>query len=668
MPKTRSNTALIVLLIWIISCVTFKILGAYLPPLISVTFAFILFAFPGSQLLHLSKQPTSTTAKLVYGFACSIAITSLLGVLARILGQDFNFVFWGFISVGVIATVCITPVPANKISTNAVSKSDTVLIMIGLGLAALAIISIAATYNTYQLELGNQTLFYDLSWYFGKANHFLADPVYDWNDEFLNAAAPYPDRWLLVFWPLSQALITHFAGLHILDYQFAMMPSLLAIAILSLFQFGKELKLPTAWALLAALFQIALILFFFGIERPGEPFLRYLSNDPIFATFVLVPIFLAAALRFQQSQNIGSWVVFICIGIAIVTTHALGVAIGALVIFAYLAMNIVTQRSFNTALPLGLPTALFLSIFVLMRFINDRGNDAATSTAEAKSLAGIHYATFLNTDWIIANPSLLGKAFYLALGLSVICCLIYIRKQQFRLLLGYLVPVIGVCTPLLANGIAQLLTFEILWRLMWVFPFGLVFVTFAYALSEEDYLLKRLPKGPLILKCGMLAVPALLICSFAYNYAWQLQPGLSLLGRPAQASISETYADYKDLSNWLNQQPAGVHIADFSDHTIAHILSGNVQTLTKRNWVWAMVVTNGITETEATARVAAMQLLMNPATPANAQRNVIQDYNLDGLLLPSAEAARYTQAFSDCIVATVETPSWTLLQFDRPCK
>jgi hypothetical protein len=332
MPKLRY--LLLAVIIWA--------LAWFLPwqssALIRVTLATILFILPGAcvQQWIYARAPDDLLRHITVGFAVSVGITALLGIVARTLHLPYTFVSTGLFLIGVAALFGVvrqrpTPPPG--------ARNKTALV---IGIALIAACAVVVT----QLGLFysyNRGVFVDDYSYAAQTAKFRTSAPYSFQEIMHGTGYTTALRNLFAMLPLSYAVIAQLGSVPTFEFflVFRVIEVFLFVAALS--GLARALKLSWTAAALVVVIQTAIIVRFYLNADTTSLYPEFLQDKGV-AAYVLAPVLLRVVFDYLESPG-RTWWLIVIVTLAVTFAHpTMFVITGALIGLILLILLIQTHR------------------------------------------------------------------------------------------------------------------------------------------------------------------------------------------------------------------------------------------------------------------------------------------------------------------------------------
>ena len=262
--------------------------------MLRVGISILLFTFPGFlTFLSFSEDKQVTLVSALGGFAVSIFVTGLLGVVARFFQLDFTFIRWVFVLWGVVVLVIYS---VTRIDLQ--WQFDKLVWWEALFL----IVSVVGTF--YFMTIAQPPLIHDDAFtYNALLYYFQHAPLlnFDFPDALNRLEIP---RFWIAYWPLVEAMLSSLSGVDGLFLTGSLLPPLLAgLSFLSVYTLARTLGLSRLLAGAAVLAQGFSLLRLSRQNQPGNLFFQRLTEDKVVAAFLLSMILLTLVVQYFQNPS-----------------------------------------------------------------------------------------------------------------------------------------------------------------------------------------------------------------------------------------------------------------------------------------------------------------------------------------------------------------------------
>ncbi|PWB71732.1 MAG: hypothetical protein C3F07_13305 [Anaerolineales bacterium] len=279
-----------------------------------------MFILPGALLYILlgrgDDSPFGLCEVLPVGFALSVAIASLIGILGRALGFSFLVVriIFALSGLGVLALLMLHKPNLDLRRLGLVDSIRGLVTNIPLLLALLLATSVA--FNGYQFFIDDTSYgAYLMNWRHSAHLGFF-NIVHQMN-------VAEQSRFWLALYPMGQALLADLSGIPgVLLLSNYLELFLVPLAVVTAYWFARVLGLSRRMAGVSVLVQILFYVLMIDESWPvGFWFFQNMAEDKVSATFLLAPVLFSFILKFLQSPNRNNLTLAFLIGIGLMLTH-----------------------------------------------------------------------------------------------------------------------------------------------------------------------------------------------------------------------------------------------------------------------------------------------------------------------------------------------------------
>jgi hypothetical protein len=558
-------------------------------PWLRLGVAIFIFVIPGfSVSLFLAGDRFTLPSHFISGLAITILFVGLLGVLGRITHLPFTYIKPVFIVIGT-GSLFMTAFHARlgrplykskKISTK----------MFGLLFLIIVFSVVVAFWDRIGLD-ERVYLVYLTSW-----QH---SPQLDFKDVFFNSGDLTGARFWLAMFPMNLAFLSEISGLHgVLLLGLYLNPVFVAIAILATYNLYDELLQSEEQTIAALTIQITFLFLLIKLRQPGSMFFFRMTEDKVFAGFILGPAFFMAVRILLQSRTLYHSIFVLFIGWSLALTHPIILTYAVFIAGVYAIIITFTERdikglivTITILLAIILPVAslrfvgspwVSRYIFGLSTPIKQPGRFDLESALNSKNitmrisiikgtpfygfeLSLVKFQRFSNSNQISVFFS---WSYLWILGLGFLWALFNLNKHPAAPLVGAASLLVLLCAiPYTGWLVGKFVSARMLWRAPWLLPIGL---SATVLLKEVLVIWKRIikpkksldgiPMGITLMICSVLIIHHSLI---PYVKKWEYLPDLprykskllilSGLGDYLETNIEETsrFVATKELSGFL---------------------------------------------------------------------------------------------------------------------
>ena len=474
---------------------------------VRVGLALMLFVLPGGLLFSFVplRSPLSLVDFAGYGFAVSLVLISVLGLLARTLHWTFDaiqLIWFGLTALSACAFL-FAPKKRMRVHLKKPSTSTVALIAIALvhiGLFAYSGIPYAYSTDepTYQVEI----------------LHFLSGEPFSWQEIYYETGNLFWDRYYLSYWTLAQALVVAVSGVHILQAHFVIHSMLMLFAVFAVHIFTRNLghSSKTAWIIVVLqLFCLSLLLEFYW--QPAGHFHMHLIQDKGLASFIVAPIAISTAYLYFATRRRAAYISFVLLFLALTFAHVMITGFVLVLIGLWCCLRMASDRKNGTStIAVGLMALVLFFPAIFLRLNTDETlHNYGNALLETDRNILVYEDTSNPLDggnpFYIANPDAAGGLTYVLLVLVLFAVALRRWDGKSRLMLALALTAVFVLLPVTAWIYGRLVSALHMFRVLWLIPYG--YMLFFVLATFCDRLCKRLPLNPSPLTQDRVLIPLL---------------------------------------------------------------------------------------------------------------------------------------------------------------
>ena len=307
-------------------------------PWIRLGISFILLAVPGMcmSLLLMGKRfnlPTHFTS----GIAISVLLVGSLGLLGRVLNLPFSFIKPVFALTGLIVLVMLINYSRSEhqlYKPKTFSIITLVLLTFMFGFSVLI---------NLQNRLGGD----DFSYLAHLTNWQLADPL-TFGDVIFGSAAYDPIRFWFAMFPMSLAFLAQISHLHgVLLLGLYLEPFLVTVSILAIYNLYEDFLEADHLTIAATFLHFTFFVLLQAGRQPGSTFFDRMSEDKVFAAFILAPMFFLAMRHFLESFTLRSGIFVFLSGLSLTMTHPVILAYSLFIAGLYTSIVTLMEKNYR---------------------------------------------------------------------------------------------------------------------------------------------------------------------------------------------------------------------------------------------------------------------------------------------------------------------------------
>ncbi len=457
-----------------------------------VIIGLLVFLLPGCYLFALA--PTRDDWDLIdvigYGFAYSLALTTILGLIMRTLAWSIStveFVWFLLAFCGFGAVTFKTKYWRSlKIQLPATHSQFYLLSAIALSLLALY-----AHASISLVSLGD-----DQRRHHGAIHGLLRSEPLGWTEPYYESGNRIGDQDYLTYWILAQALVVEISDVHILLVRYLVNPFVVTMSAAAMYIFARNLGHSRKHSLCVVIVGLlALSTISWKGKLAGNMLIVHAQLDKVLASFAVAPVAISSAWLYAESGNRRALWGFGLSYLACAFVHSVIGGFALCIIGFWCLLQYFHNRGGRKQIyQIALLAMILFSPSILLRLISMQ--PTITPLGSGGWYYGIH-------------PERTGLLTYLVFAIGGVCALAR-RDARSKLLLSFLF-VIGIGLLPLTAWIYRILLpdFQIR-RVVWIMPYGymivFIFGTVWRAISWRNSL-QRLSLGRLRLSLLILAFP-----------------------------------------------------------------------------------------------------------------------------------------------------------------
>jgi hypothetical protein len=319
-----------------------------------VALATTLFCLPGAFLQQwiYARTPGDLIRHITVGFAVSICITSILGIIAKALHLNYTFVAVGLFLVGVVSLVGMAaqtpPIDGGRWHRG---EMRYLAVLAALILASYLIVTQLGLFYSY-----NRGVFVDDFSYAAQTTKFRTTEPYSFQEIMHGTGRTDAVRTLLAMLPLSYAVVAELGG--IATHEFFLVFRVVEVFLFIAAQLGlaRALKFSRTASVLAVTVQTLIIVRFYRNDDITSLYPEFLQDKGI-AAYVLAPVLMRVILDYLESPGRTAWVIGL-VAVAMTFTHPTMFVITSALIGLYLLIVLAQTRRWR-------PVALVLVILIV---------------------------------------------------------------------------------------------------------------------------------------------------------------------------------------------------------------------------------------------------------------------------------------------------------------
>ncbi len=596
---------------------------------LSVALASSLFVLPGGLLITAALKwlPVSLPRFVSYGFATSLALISLIGIVARSL----HWTFAGLLLFWLCLTAASILVFVFKARRQRIIGGRPALETFFLILIILITFSLFAYSGMHLQPLRNdQHILNALTF------AYLDGAPLDWQESFYDSGERIHSRHYLTYWELAKALVSAISGQHILRADFIINSLLMLVAVCAVQTFARDLgESPrTAW-LVVLLHLCCYALLLGGLRQPGAQFVWRVLEDKLVAGFVVAPLALSAAHRAYVTPSRQAYAAFFISFLALLFAHVMmaGFVLFAIVIGFAPRLITANRQHRSSALAILLMALLIFSPGIALRLQIGSAESAWNFGSEPirtnRDVLAINLRNPLTGESLYAiNPSAAGSLSYGLLALVVLAAAFRRGDKRSWLLVALTLTACVGLLPFTAWLYGRLVSVAHMMRVMWILPYGYMLYFVLVALWRRLRARVPLPHEQL-LKAALVGTAALTLLSSAHFLA---ELGGSDFSQDV-AAVIESRQDWIALGEFLDaQHEERVRFLSSPDRRNQVLSSSYKAIALSRYHVQRMVLYSNMPVEEAQQRTDDHFRFWEDVTPLQERLAILEKYDINYLL------------------------------------
>lgn len=676
--KRKISLALIWIALWIIPWGKWlffeaNLYIAFVLGFLLVGAALILFITPGAWLyISLSKKSDDFfyLSIVPVGFAFSVALIGLIGLLGRRLGFSFDTVKLLFFLIGFILII-------NPLSANTIKLDEVILFARSLFLNRILMFAICLA---FALTISDFLFFIDDLTYLAYLTNWQYSERLGFQNIIHEPVVIELERFWLAMYPMNQAILSDLSGIPgILLFSNYLELLLVPLAVFTAYWLACELGLSRNAAAISVLLQVSLYAWLIGDEWPvGTWFYQSMAEDKVSAVFLLAPVFFVYVIKYIESPSWAHLILAIFSGIAITLTHPVSLFFTCTLALWITALSFLFRKTkLNQVVAIVCLVALLMSPYLLIRLI-DFSSQAGFAAGTAQSGGGAYqidrYTNVISDTFYGMNPRMLlfidlelGSIFntfrFIPAVIGLLALIVsFIQLKEGKLywyVFSSALLVLLVAIPYTGWVFGYFTDARLIYRASWFAPLGLGSVIVLQSVLSRLKTFKIYSKrnNLILLFCFLFALPV-----FFFMNLPRIPNFFEILDRNIQ--LANIGSEIDALSK--NQV---VSIAlDYFDTMLLPGVSAETMLISFRE----EKLDNGhnfyLTEAEIQKRIYASGVIRSLATDEKTNQErcaFINEYNVEFVVVDNINANLYLQLIRNCGMAAekkYQTKDKTLLQ------
>ena len=497
----------------------------------------LLFTIPGIIIFRSVYQDSRLGSAISIGFSLSFLIVDILGLIARAGHLSFDFVRFGFITITGISGLIFFGYLSSGGESNRKAGKENELVWVLFLLVPIVCSALVALKPTFSLNNGDDLTYlaYLTRWQHSDGMAF--------QEMFYGTQYREPARFLFSLIPMGWAMVAEFSGLHgilLLDGYFQFF--LPIISIIGLYELARSLKFSVKISLISVLIHIISFMVLFDPNfQPGNIFFTLLDQDKAVAAFLIVPAFFLVTIRYLNNHSMKNLLFFLLVGISLSLAHPIILIYTLIIIGVWCVLGLYPEKKYKELIAV-VCLAIILMLPHLYSMVIDRNIESVRpyTLEAAESYDYFHeIATVIEgTPFYGFNPNMfkirkimgfevIQLNFFLrwifllfAIPMTIFGAINFRKSLSARFILGnmFLLAMAGI--PYTGWLLGYIVTPRMLWRVPWLYPFGIgiVFVfhqtisIFTSLKNKKSFVpFFRSDKLALFLLCGLSLVTIILV-------------------------------------------------------------------------------------------------------------------------------------------------------------
>ena len=462
---------------------------AFVSPWLRIIVGLLVFLLPGAYLFVL--VPVRDSWDLIdvagYGFAFSVALITLLGLITRTLALSIETVefIWHVLALLGFAAVLRRTRSAPALEWK-ISSSDLVIAAVAAALVALYAYSSFFAVSTTD----------DQNRHHVAVNGFLRDDPLGWSEPYFETGSPIADRMYLTYWVLAQALVVEISGVPILLARYFINPFAMMLTVAGMYIFARNLRHGRKTSLVYVVLGLLAysLVMDLGPQAGSQFFVRALL-DKVLAAFTLAPLAVSSAYQFAVSRDRRALFAFLLTMFAAVFAHSILGGFAAVIIGIWCLIRLITEaEARGNAIQLGLLALLIMAPALLLRLSTAERTiyNFTEVSDDADSRVYVFDASnplFDGSKFFAIHSRTAGDLTYILMALTLLAAVARRLDSRSKLMLAYALAVCVGLLPYTAWIYGRLVSIAHVSRVLWLIPYGYLL---GFALETGYGILRRL--------------------------------------------------------------------------------------------------------------------------------------------------------------------------------
>ena len=443
-----------------------------LSPWLNVIAGLLVFILPGGFLFALfpTRESWDAIEFVGYGFAYSMALITLLGLLTRTLSLSIDQVEFVWYVIALFGYVTVLA----RSDWKACSRPGVDWLTVAL--LAILLVQIAPFAHS---SIYSATALSDQFRHHAAVNGFLRDDPLGWSEPYYESGNSIADRMYLTYWVLTQALVVEISAQPILHARYLLYPFVVIISVVAMYVFARNL----AHGRRASLVYVGLGLFAYSIVskynlQAGAQLYAEAVLDKSVSAFALAPVAISCAALYATTGNRRAFLGFALAFLAAVSVHAIPGGFAAVIVGVFCVILIFKSRANwgRSAKVLGVLVLLFAPA-VLVRLHTGETTIYKFDELPAKTGIKVYIYDAVNpllpgTNLYAVHWETAGHFTYLLIALTALSAALRRLDVRSMLMLAYIVAAGVALVPYTAWIYGRLVSVVHVLRVLWLIPYG----------------------------------------------------------------------------------------------------------------------------------------------------------------------------------------------------
>lgn len=307
-------------------------------PWIRMGLSVIIFSIPGMAVsLFLLGKRFTLPAHFTSGLAISVLLISFLGLLGRTFNLPYGFIKPVFALTGLAALLLLTKQLYTERELYKRKKISLITLASLLSIVAFGI------FINLQSRFGGD----DLSYLAYLTNWQHAQPL-NFQEVLFESGELDSIRFWLAMFPMNLAFLAEISRLHgLLLLGLYLEPYLVIVSIIAIYNLYEDLLREELLTVGALLLHFTFFVLLQGTRQPGSTFFIRLSEDKVFAAFILAPVFFLVIRHFLESFTLRSGIFAFLSGLSLALTHPIILAYSIFITGLYVSIMTIVERNYK---------------------------------------------------------------------------------------------------------------------------------------------------------------------------------------------------------------------------------------------------------------------------------------------------------------------------------